>query len=194
MKTNAIWIGLLLIIFLSTIACEKNVVPKPRGYFRIEMPEKNYSSYNSDCPFELQVPAYSRIEIIRESTNDSCWFNIAYPRFNAKLHLTYLPIEQNLDTYLEDAYTFAFKHEMKANAIKRTEFYSEEQKVSALIYDLKGNVATSLQFYATDSLNHFLRGALYFHNSPNSDSIAPVLDFLREDLIYLIENIEWEDE
>jgi hypothetical protein len=36
-----------------------------------------------------------------------------------------------------------------------------------------------------------LRGALYFDNIPNRDSIAPVLDYIHTDIQHFIENFQW---
>lgn len=180
---------LALIILISS--CEQDFVPKPRGYFRIDFPEKSYVDYQGKCPFSFELPAYAKVELIRSESYDSCWFNVLFPRHNAKVHFTYLPVHNNLEFYLEDAYAFAFKHEVKANAISRTQYHNPDSRVSGLLYDIKGNVASNLQFYATDSTDHFLRGALYFEVKPNQDSLAPVIDFIKEDVVHLLETLEW---
>ena len=188
LKITYVCISLFLIILAG---CSENYTPKPRGYFRIDLEEKNYINYESKCGFNFDVPGYSKIELFQGDSIDSCWMNISYPEHDAKLHLTYLTIEDDIEYYLEDAYQFAFKHESKANAINSTVLSYPDHQVGSLLYDLKGNVATSLQFFATDSVDHFLRGSLYFNNRPNEDSISPVLEYLREDVIRLIETLEW---
>ena len=60
-----------------------------------------------------------------------------------------------------------------------------------ILYDLKGNTASNVQFVLTDSTKHFFRGALYFNNVPNKDSIAPMSDYIREDIIHIMESFEW---
>lgn len=140
----------------------------------------------------MDVPDYSRIE--RKEGMDACWFNVVFPTLKARLHLTYLPVDDNLNAYIEDSYNFAFKHEMKANAINRIEVNHPENHVYGLIYELKGNVASSLQFFACDSTNHFVRGALYFDNKPNADSIAPVLQFIQEDVDRMLSTLTWRND
>jgi gliding motility-associated lipoprotein GldD len=189
LKTSLIY---LLVSFV-LVACSSNPIPKPRGYFRIELKDKDYITYQSDCPVELEIPVYSKIELFPSESTDSCWFNLYFPRHKARIHLTYLSIHGDLDKYLEDAYQFAFKHEMKANAIKSKSVSFPEKQVNGLVYELTGNVASPLQFYVTDSAHHFLRGALYFNHKPNPDSIAPVLDYLTDDVIHLMETINWRD-
>ncbi|MCB0759928.1 MAG: gliding motility lipoprotein GldD [Flavobacteriales bacterium] len=190
--TNSIFtFGLVLML----ISCgEDQFQPKPRGYFRIDMPEKTYSLFSSDCPFELELPNYARVEMRPSDQTDTCWFNVAFPRFNARFHCTYLPVDTNFHVLLNEAYAFAFKHELKASAIRREPFAIPQDHVYGLIYDLEGEVATSLQFYATDSTEHFLRGSLYFNSRPNVDSLAPVLAFIRQDLQHMIQTLHWKQE
>ena len=62
-----------------------------------------------------------------------------------------------------------------------------------ILYQIKGNAASQVQFLLTDSVKHFLRGALYFNNRPNKDSIAPVANYITEDIVRLMETAEWSD-
>lgn len=191
MKHKACYFLLLMVlVFLS--ACSDNAIPKPAGYFRIDMPQRNYIPYQTPCGPGMEIPAYTKIELYSErNTADSCWFNLVFPRFKAKVYCTYLPVNGQLDGLIRDAYGFAAKHEMKASAIDRTRFDNDSTDVHGLMYDIQGETASQLQFFLTDSTNHFLRGALYFDNKPNSDSIAPVLDFIREDIKHVIQTIHW---
>ncbi len=107
--------------------------------------------------------------------------------------MTYLPIEGNLASFMEDSHQFAYKHESKASAINTSRIDIPEHHTGCLMYDLEGDVATHLQFYLTDSVNHFLRGSLYFSHVPNEDSIAPVLNYLREDIVHMINTLEWDE-
>ena len=187
---NRTSIAFILFLLLVT-GCRPDPIPRPRGYFRIDLPEKGYLLYEDQCPFSLEVPAYAQIEKREDLPSDSCWFNLGFPDQRARIHFTYYPLHNNLNKYLEDSYTFAFKHEMKANAIQKEPIAIPEHQVYGLMYNLKGNVASSLQFYVSDSTHHFLRGALYFDNVPNADSIAPVLEFLRTDIDHLLNTLSW---
>lgn len=167
-------------------------IPRPRGYFRIDLPEKSYRVYETTCPLQMEVPNYAKVELFKDKMrNDSCWFNVYFPKFNARLHCSYMPVSNNMDRLLHDAYGFAAKHEMKATALKRTIISDSLNQVYGIVYDIEGEAASQLQFFLTDSTSHFFRGSLYFFNAPNPDSIAPVLDFLREDVMHLTETIRW---
>jgi gliding motility-associated lipoprotein GldD len=167
-------------------------LPKPKGYFRIELPEKRYFIYDSGCPVKFEVPVYAKMEVFQDSlVKDSCRFNVFMPRFNARIHCTYLPVGNNYDKLVSDAYGFAAKHEMKATAMKRTLIEDNLRSVYGIVYEIEGDAASQMQFFLTDSTNHFFRGSLYFYNPPNADSIAPVLNFLREDIMRVAQTLEW---
>jgi gliding motility-associated lipoprotein GldD len=165
--------------------------PKPRGYFRISFPEKKYRLYDSICPYSFEIPVYSRIEQDRHKGADPCWLNLEFPQFRATLHLSYKAVNNNIAGYLEDSHVFANRHQVKATGLDEIAVLRDKAKVYGLVFDIAGNTASSLQFYLTDSTHHFLRGALYFNSAPNIDSLKIVVDFLKKDLLHLINTTRW---
>jgi gliding motility-associated lipoprotein GldD len=122
---------------------------------------------------------------------EPCWINIEFPEFDGKIHISYKAVDQNLNDFTEDSRTLTYKHTIKADAIKETVYTNPDLEVHGILYDIKGNAASSVQFYLTDSNNHFLRGSLYFNVQPDKDSLAPVVAFFRQDIIHLIESFKW---
>ena len=183
---------ILNILFIAVLisGCNSGYSPKPRGYFRIDLPEKKYRQYNTECPFTFLYPVYAEI---RKQKKDSCWFDIAFPKLNGRIYLSYKPVSGNLNKYLEDSHTLIHKHTIKADAIKEKLFIKDTSRVYGILFEIKGNVASSIQFHLTDSTRHFIRGALYFNAVPNKDSLAPVLNFIKKDIILLIESFEWKN-
>ncbi len=173
----------ILVLFCS---CKENYTPKPKGFFKLHFPEKSFQQYNQDCPFTFQFPIYSKVEPLEKY----CFFNLQFPEFEATLHMSYFPLNKNLYAHTEESRNLAYKHTVKANAISEQPFISNKHKVFGLVYDYEGTTATALQFYLTDSTNHFFRGALYFNTEVN-DSIAPVSIFLQDDIKHLIESFRW---
>lgn len=166
--------------------------PKPKGYFRIDLPQHDYREFAPLAPFKIPVSAFAKVEILdRIQSADSCRFNIYYPRLNARIHCTFLSVKNNIDQLVADAYTFASKHEMKASAIEREMIDFPNRNVFGIQYRIEGEAASPLQLFLTDSTTKFLRCALYFETAPNPDSIAPVYQYIERDLKYLTEHIVW---
>jgi len=187
-----LWSLMLGILLLS--ACEETYAPKPRGYFRIDLPtQHNYVQYDSLCPFTFEYNENAFIDPDPTSGAEPCWMNITYPQHNGQIHISYKKVEGNLRKYTEDARELAMKHTVKASAIQREAFRDDSSRVYGLVYNLEGNAASSMQFWITDSTTHYVRGALYFNVAPNPDSIAPVDEYIREDIRHLIETFRWKD-
>lgn len=185
-------IAIALVAILVLQASGEEAMPKPRGYFRIELPQKAYVPYESSCPLVIEVADNSKVEVFKNrESKDSCWFNVYYPRLNARLHCTYLPIAGDFERLITETYGFAARHEMKASALKRTFIEDSTRNVFGILYDIEGEAASQMQFFFTDSTSHFFRGSLYFFNTPNSDSVAPVLSYIREDVIHLSQTLRW---
>lgn len=187
-------IGTIIILsfaFILLTDCHHDSTPKPRGYFRIDFPEKKYQTYNSDCPYTFDYPVYASIESDIEVNSEPCWINIDFPKYNGKVHISYKTVDNNINLLLEDAYTLAYKHTVKADAIEEYLINKPDSKVYGILYDIEGNAASSVQFFLTDSTENFLRGALYFRTTIDKDSLAPVIDFFRDDILYFIDSFEW---
>ena len=178
---------------LLLISCNDDQTPKPRGYFRIDLPPKQYDHYSEACPFEFEKPVYSRVVQDSSASAEPCWLNLDFLPYNATLHLTYKPIGEgnNLVKLQEDTRKLVYKHTIKAEEIFENHINRPEEKVYGVLYDLRGNTATALQFYVTDSSKHYLRGVLYFNMRTVPDSIAPVQQYLNEDVFKLIGSIRW---
>lgn len=173
-------------------SCGGNYTPKPRGYFRIELPKKSYTKFDSTgFPFSFEYPVYGKIVPDAEAGAEPYWVNLSFRGYKAILHLSYKRVENNLPTLLEDVHAFVYKHTIKADAILETAYSSPERKVYGTLYDIEGNAASVLQFYLTDSSKNFIRGALYFYTRPNKDSLAPISAFFRKDVVRLIDTFNW---
>jgi len=186
-----------LFIMCGLLSCSEVSVPKPKGYFRIDLPAKEYALFNNtgqyaDIPLKFEYPVYGILSDKADNMSESGWFNIDFPRFRARIYLTYKEVGGDLAGLIEQTYTMNVKnHIIKADAINELAIKNEENRVFGILYDLKGNTASAVQFYVTDSTDHYLRGSLYFESEPNADSLAPVIEFFRDDIIHLIETLKW---
>jgi gliding motility-associated lipoprotein GldD len=167
-------------------------MPKPRGYFRIDLPEKSYQAFDTSFPFMFEYPTYAIITPDNQSPDQPYWINVDFPQFSGNLHLSYKEINENLSAYMEDTHAMAYKHISKASSIDNRLIINEQDSVYGLIFEISGlSAASPYQFFVTDSIQHFLRGALYFNVAPNNDSLAPVISFIKEDIEHLITSLKW---
>jgi gliding motility-associated lipoprotein GldD len=189
---NPVFYAVIAVMLLIIQGCEQDYTPKPRGYFRIDFPEKAYTRFDSTYPYSFEYPDYAKVLPDTRPTSEPYWINIDFPRFQGRIHISYKPVDGNLGKFLEDSRTFVVKHIPKADAINDSLVYRPEDRVYGLIYYIDGAQAASpCQFFVTDSSSHFLRGALYFNVSPNNDSLAPVIDFIQEDIRHMLKTFKW---
>ncbi|MDR1543030.1 MAG: gliding motility lipoprotein GldD [Prevotellaceae bacterium] len=170
-------------------ACGNKPQPKRYEYFRIDLPEHKYWTNNSQQQYSFEMSDYATIS---PYIGDGQGINIDYQRINGRIHLTYLPID--IDTFqvvAEECRKLAYEHSIKANAIIANYYDNDTAKVYGALYKITGNAASPVQFFITDSTRHFLRGALYFNNLPNYDSIYPVAEYVNQDIVHLIETLRW---
>jgi gliding motility-associated lipoprotein GldD len=182
--------------FILLSSCEEDETvysPKPRGYCRIDFPKKEYRLYDSICPYSFEIPVYSKMVKDKHTGAEPCWLNLEFPQFRATVHLSYKDVKNNLAKYLDDSHDFANRHQVKATGLDEITILRDSAKVYGLLFDIAGNTASSLQFYLTDSSKHFLRGALYFNSVPNIDSLKIVVDFIKKDVLHLIQTTNWKD-
>ena len=191
---NKVSIFVALAIAFVAFSCDRDTkyLPKPRGYFRIDLPEKAYTKVDTIEKYSFECPNYAFVTPDIYSPNEKNWVNIEMPQFKGSIHMTHKPVDGNLGEYLEDVHTMVVKHLQKANGMRDSLIVNEEHQVYGMFIEMDGKgVATPMQFYLTDSTRNFVRGALYFNFKPDNDSMQPVINFIREDIDHLIETFEW---
>jgi len=181
---------LLLAAALLVIGCGAPTVPKPKGYFRIDLPAQAYHRWAPDCPFSAEVPDYATA-VGGTHAERPCWFNLTFPGQRAIVHLTYFPVDGNIDALIQDAHGYKSTHEAKADRIRNERVARDSARVFGNYFEVEGDVASPVVFYVTDSTAHFLYGSLYFSARPNADSLAPVTERLRADMRHFIATLRW---
>ena len=179
-----VFILLFLIIFFG---CKKDLLPKPKAYLSLTYPEKTYEDLKLNRPYSFKVSKMATI--INEKNN---WLSIKYPKLKASLDITYRPLKNNIRELLTEAEKLVFKHTAKADRIIPQDFINKEKRVFGSIYEITGNAASQIQFHVTDSTNNFIKGSLYFYAKPNYDSILPAVNYIKEDILHLIETLKWQ--
>lgn len=194
MTLRSVFVCSMLAVVL--YACNGNSYsPKPRGYHHIVLPKKSYRLFDKGCAYSFDYPIYAEMIPEESKSQQSCWYNLYFKQFNGRLHMTYYDVfsKKEYEGLVEDARTFAFKHTVKANAIDQKLISYPEKKVYGIYYAIEGNTASSVQFFLTDSVKHYFRGALYFNERPKYDSIQPVVSFIKKDIDKMIETFKWKN-
>ncbi len=156
----------------------------------MEYPEAKYIELNEDnSPYRFQVNTDA--VLTKPKNKQPYWVNIEYPKLKGELHITYLPVKNNLEKLLKETQNITQAHTVKADGIKQVVYNNDKQQVHGIVYEVEGNAASPVQFYVSDNKNHFLSGAVYFRAKPNYDSILPAAHYIKKDVQKLIESIRW---
>ncbi|MGB0980538.1 MAG: gliding motility lipoprotein GldD [Winogradskyella sp.] len=183
---------LILITLCLTLSCKDDVLPKPKGYLRLEYPNAIYEKADTPLPFSFDKNKVAQPLTTVKTANKVYGIDVKYPSLKGTIYLTYKKIEHNnLDSLLRDAQNLTQKHTIKADEIIESEYLNKEANVYGMIYEIGGNAASQSQFYVTDSTKHFLSGSLYFYAKPNYDSIYPAAEYLKKDIVRIMESIRW---
>lgn len=171
---------------------QQDAEPKPYAYHRIELIEKAYQPLNQNLPFQFDVAVGAQINRPKP-VEEPYWINIDYPALQATIYLSYLKVDgpATLGKYIDESQRMTFKHTVKASSIEEILISKGEKRVYGLFYKVGGNAASNSQFYLTDSTNHFIRGAMYFNTAPRADSLAPVVDYVMNDIEQLLKTFSW---
>lgn len=196
--TNSLF--LLFAIFLATSCQDPVYTPKPRSFPKVVYPERTYQQLeNQDCPFVFEHPTYTILNkektYFDEAPPTSCWFDIYYPNFDGSVHFTYYPLDGDraeFERLKEETFRLANWHNKRANYIDEL-VINTDNGVGGVAFNIEGPAASPFQFFLTDSSQHYLRGALYFNTEANADSLRPIADFVRVDILHLMETFQWVD-
>lgn len=189
-STAALLMGLVL---LASCSSAPDFTPKPKGYNRIDLPTHRYQLLGGNHPYDFE---YSKEAVIKRDSSYMAqphWLNVYYPKLHANVQITYMDVQRDRRLYnkmMEDARKLTGKHEIKATAIDER-ILKTPSGMRASVFELSGEVPSQFQFYTTDSTHHFLRGALYFQTATANDSLAPVIEYVKTDMIQMLNTLKY---
>jgi gliding motility-associated lipoprotein GldD len=182
-----------IVVCILTTSCSKDYQPKPKGYNRIPLPDTVYRSLPDTLPYQFEYSKYATLAKDTSWIRETHWVEIHYPTLKATIHVTYKELrnsEQLLKEFLNDSYVLTAKHQIKANAINETIVTTKDRKV-AVIAEIEGEVPSQFQFTMTDSSRNFLRGALYFNTQVANDSLKPAIDFMKKEMMHIVNTLKF---
>lgn len=191
--------------------------PKPQAYLRIDLPEHNYWLVDSLCthpgdtlvfgtdtmvavtgscktfPFTFEANTHVMLQE-KDAPKDEEWVDLLYPQWDGVVFLSYhrMHSPDELKEHIDGSMRFMEQHYKVASGIEEQGYEDRENRVYGTVYYLKGSkVASTCQFWLTDSTTNFLRGSLFLNRTPNNDSLAPVLEYIQTDIEHLVETLRW---
>jgi gliding motility-associated lipoprotein GldD len=204
-----------LIVLALIVSCNSTYTSKKEGYYKIDFPERAYTTFNDPTyPYTFEYPVYARVDkdssYFDSLSKNPYWINIDFPSFNGKIFISYKNIggtsvykvkipgggyrdsvgKNDFEKMVNDSYNLTYKNDIKAYSIEDSVMHTPNG-LTGIFFRLSGNVATAKQFFLSDTLHHFLRGALYFDATPNEDSLRPVNAFLQQDMKHIINTMKW---
>jgi gliding motility-associated lipoprotein GldD len=191
---------LLLFSIAVMVSCQPDYALKPKSYPRIHYPisQSVFTYAPEDCPYSFTLPTYYRVEkkekFFDENISGDCWVNVICDSLNGTIYLSYKPLQDSMSLLklMEDAYTMTYKHTNKADFIQPSEIDNGAGAIG-LIYYVGGEAASNIQFFITDTNQHFVRGALYFYARPNTDSLRPVVEYVVHDIQEMLASWRWKN-
>ena len=189
---NVILYAILFSCFFFVSCGDEVYIPKPRGYFRMELHDTTYTQLKGDYPYFFEHSNQAFIDPLENK--GKYWANLIYPDLNAILFITYKDIKnENLNDLINDSRTFVYKQFAKADDVLESHIIDSSINLYGKIYETVGDEAPCpFQFWVTDKQDHFLRASLYLNNVPQNDSLAPIINYLKKDMLYLIQTFKWE--
>lgn len=172
------------------MACEESYTPKPKGFNRIDLPVPTYQSLPNSYPYAFD---YSTLAQLEDDSTEAYWLNLNYDRFEATVQLTYKDLKNpknKAEILLNESFELTKKHMVKAYSIEESLIAMKNGQVAS-VAELTGEVPTQFQFYTSDTTHHFFRGALYFNTALKNDSLAPVIEYIKKDIVHMLNTFEW---
>jgi gliding motility-associated lipoprotein GldD len=185
--------GFVMLALLAGCSGRSEFVPKPKGYNRIDLPDVKYQPLTEKHPYYFEHSVHSIIKPDTAGIAEKDWIYVYYPTLGANVQLTYKDVKQDKKKFQEmvnDAFRLTSKHQIKAESIEEAHIKTPKG-LSVTLFELSGEVPSQLQFFTTDTTKHFFRGALYFRTSTKNDSLAPVIEYVKKDMIHLLNTLEW---
>ena len=183
-------ISLLLIFFSIFYSCIDSNLPKQSAFLRIEFPEPNYIAPNE---IKLPIDFYYNLSAADINVTNSKQFSLNYPKMNliVDMSLNKITKREDLENNFRDFSLKLETHTKKSNGIFIREYEDLNNRVYAKIFELRGDVASPIQFYLTDSTSNFINGSLNLKFKSKYDSIFPTIQYVKNDILVLVESLNW---
>jgi gliding motility-associated lipoprotein GldD len=187
--------ALLLLLLVAACGAEEVYVPKPKGYQRIELPEHAYQTLPANFPYNFEYSKHAQMASDPHFMAEEFWIELKYPQFKAEIDISYKPIRNRPDSlvgFIATSHKLTRKHSVKASKIEEYEATGgANRQYAAVVFELEGEVPSYFHWYAHDTNQHFVRTALYFESAESADSLKPIIDYLKLDMIHMLNTLSF---
>ena len=185
-------VGIILIITGAFSCVDSRSMPKPKGFYRIDLPQAQYMDFSLDgLPCSFNVSHLVTVELPLMEITDN-WINLTYPMLNATIYCSYHPIvPDSLSIMEEECRELVARNARSADAITEQIYENPDNQVYGVLFLIDGETVSPVRFMLTDSISKVFMGALYYECKLNVDSLAPVTQYLNENVIELIQSFHW---
>jgi len=183
----------IFIFFLLVASCGQDeiTIPKPPTYLRLNLPKHSYVNFTDNCPYSFDASTLFKVEKVEEKSVETCHKDIQLGALNGIIHFSYIDMVEPLSRYVNYSNDKVDEHKIKATSIEDVKILRPKDRVFGTFFELKGDVATPFQFYLTDSTSRFVSGVVYFNSAPNYDSLRPSIEYLKVDLMRMVNTFKW---
>lgn len=196
-KRAFLFLEVAVFFFLTNITLSffrtSDFIPKPPTYLRINLPDHYYHNEQVACFVMLEAADIFTLKNVSTDNKGQCAQEIDLGPINGTLYLFYKAFnsQDSLAQLINISNDFIDDHKIKADRIDFQQIIDPKRRVFGTFFTLKGNVATNYQFYLTDSTSNFIRGEVLLNCKPNYDSLRPSLEYLKIDLLHLVNSLQW---
>jgi gliding motility-associated lipoprotein GldD len=156
-------------------------------------PKPAYQHWDSVLPFVFDYSKHASLDFQNKERN-LFWVDIYYPSLSAMFKMTCFQVKNNLNNYIREEEELVMFHvdRRMVDDIQYSTVNDPIARVFGRLYELEGkHVATPFKFWLTDSSQYFVKGTLFFDFAPNNDSLAPIIDYLKRDALFMVESWQW---
>ena len=181
----------LTLFIVASCGQDEITIPKPPTYLRLNLPNHSYANFTDNCPYSFDASTLFKVEKVEEKGVETCHKDIQLGALNGIIHFSYIDMVEPLSRYVNYSNDKVDEHKIKATSIEDVKIVRPKDRVFGTFFELKGDVATPFQFYLTDSTSRFVSGVVYFNSVPNYDSLRPSIEYLKVDLMRMVNTFKW---
>lgn len=187
----------LLVLICISIACVScsNDAPTPRRYAypRVDTYPQQYAPILSSSGINIEVNTATRIITDSVADVDTRWITLSYPKYKSNLYVTVNKCDSKSQL-----------QEVIANRVQRISLNTggkdfeqvdlqNEADFKSQIFTIRGGSTNPVMFISSNQRNYVVSGVLYVLDSnavTEVDSIAPIIDAVSNDIIYLAKHLK----